>query len=68
MRIKLVDKRTGRTIYDYRRQGQPDAIEVQGDPEQGLIVLHLPGGRVNLRFPTLPSNKGPAPLEAPPPG
>jgi hypothetical protein len=76
MRIRLVDKRTGRTIYDRRRLAQPDTLEIQGHPEQGLITLQLPPGRdpstgklqatrVNLTF-GKPKEKEATPQSDPP--
>ncbi len=50
MRIKLVDKRTGRTVYDHRRPAQSDTFELQGDPEQAMVTMVLPSGRVTLKF------------------
>ncbi len=50
MRIKLVDKRTGRTVYDHRRPAPPDTFEIQGSPEQGVVTMLMQGGRVTLKF------------------
>jgi outer membrane protein assembly factor BamB len=49
-RIKLVDKRTGRTVYDHRRPAPAETIEIQGDPERGAITMLMQGGRVTLKF------------------
>jgi len=64
-RIKLVDKRTGRTVYDHRRPAPPDTVEIQGDPERGVVSMLMQGGRVTLKF-GKPKEAAPPKGEVPP--
>jgi outer membrane protein assembly factor BamB len=61
IRIKLVDRRTGRTLYDHRRPGAPDTVEISGDAKEGVVLLQLPGGRVHLKFGAKPQEMSPTP-------